>query len=255
MMSHWIEAADLNAIYAPVALPPDAAADILTQISATSLAGLNITLPHKETALAIAHEATPRARAIGAANLLTFHEGRIHADNTDGEGFLAAIDRGVFDETEEGLVLGAGGASRAILHALSEAGMKRFTLSNRDRSRAERLAAGLAPGARILDWGERDAGLAEASLVINATSLGMAGREDLEMDWTQASRRLTVFDSVYTPLETGFLAAARAAGHMGKDGLDMLIGQGRPSFQAFFDAPTPEMDIRSILVAALEGEA
>ena len=253
MMSRWIEAAGLNALYAPVALPPDAAAEILTQISATSLVGLNITLPHKETALAVAHEATPRARAIGAANLLTFRDGRILGDNTDGEGFLAAIDRRSFDESEEALVLGAGGAARAILHALAEAGLTRFTLCNRDRGRAERLASDLAPRARLIDWDARNDGLAEASLVINATSLGMAGREDLAMNWDRAQRRLSVFDSVYTPLDTGFLTSARAAGHMGKDGLDMLIGQGRPSFRAFFGQEVPDLDIRSVLVAALEG--
>lgn len=253
LMAHWIAAAGLDALYSPFAVDPAGFEIFVRGLACSQAAGINVTLPHKQAALALADTASAAATAIGAANLLTFRNGRIHADNTDAAGFLAALEPAKIDYTQTcALVLGAGGAARALIHALLTSGVSRLILTNRTRDRAEALAAELAPQARIVDWDARDAALSEAGLVVNATALGLKGVNDLVMDWSLARPGSVVFDSVYTPLLTGFLAGARKAGLIAIDGLDMLIGQARPSFRAFFGIEAPaEPAVRPVLEALL----
>ena len=253
LMAHWIDAAGLDAAYLPFAVAPDGFEIFVRGLARSQLAGLNVTLPHKEAALALADRVSPVARAIGAANLLTFTADGIRADNTDAAGFLAALEPTKIEYTQaSALVLGAGGAARALIHALVTSGVSQLTLANRTRERAEALAAELAPKAAVVDWETRDAALPEADLVVNATALGLKGASELAMDWSRASAGTVVFDSVYTPLETGFLAGARAAGLTCIDGLDMLIGQARPSFRAFFGQDAPQdPPVRPVLLTAL----
>ena len=253
LMGHWIRTLGLDAAYLPFAVPPSGFEAFVRGLVHSQASGLNVTLPHKEAALALADRATPAARAIGAANLLTFHEDGILADNSDAAGFLAALEPAEPDYAgSTALVLGAGGAARALVHALMTSGVKNLLISNRTADRARALAAELAPHAGVVAWEDRDAALAEADIVVNATALGLKGENDLVMDWAKARTGTIVFDSVYTPLVTGFLGGARQAGLKTIDGLDMLIGQARPSFRAFFgqDAPA-DPPVRPVLLEAL----
>ena len=254
LMAAWIEAAGLDAQYLPYKVARDDAETFLRALARTHSAGVNVTLPHKHMALAIADHASSTAQAIGAANLLTFHGGQIHADNTDAKGFLNALLANDVDPRRgPALVLGAGGAARAILHALAQAGVPEIRLSNRSRSNALALARDLAPDARIYDWDDRNQALAGAALVVNATSLGLSGVEDLVLDWRNAPAGAVAADSVYRPLETGFLRDADRQGLRTVDGLGMLIGQARPSFEAFFGlAPPVQIDARALLLGLLE---
>lgn len=257
LMRFWIEALDLDALYAPFAVPAAGFESFVEGIAESHMTGLNVTLPHKEAALALSDTASEAARRIGAANLLTFADGKIHADNTDAAGFLAALKPAKIKYRQStALVLGAGGASRALVHALLTSGISRLILSNRSKSRAERLVDEIAPMAAVVDWDQKDNVLAEADLVINATSLGLKGVDPLQLDWKRAKPGSVAFDSVYTPLETEFLKGARQRGLTGVDGLDMLIGQARPSFRAFFGREAPILPpVRPALVAQLGDEA
>ena len=257
LMRFWIEALDLDALYAPYAVPASGFQRFVEGVSRSHMAGLNVTLPHKESALALAHTASEAARRIGAANLLTFEDGKIHADNTDAAGFLAALKpSGIKYRQSTALILGAGGASRALVYALLTSGISRLILANRSKSRAERLVEEIAPMAAVIDWDRKDDVLAEADLVINATSLGLKGVDPLKLDWKRAKPESVAFDSVYTPLETEFLKGARKQGLTGIDGLDMLIGQARPSFRAFFGREAPILPpVRPALIASLGDEA
>jgi shikimate dehydrogenase len=250
MMSQWIDYLDIDALYAPFAIAPEHHKDAFRMLSSTGLAGLNVTIPYKQSALEIADDASTAAAAVGAANLLTFEDGRIRADNTDIAGFLYALSCTglVLGPPTRVVVLGAGGAARAVCYALSLAGVTEANLCNRSGARAEKLAIDLMPSANIVPWDQKDAALSGADLVINATSLGMGGRSDLVLDWRAASPGAVAFDIVYTPLETRFLRDARKAGLQIVDGLGMLIGQARPSFEALFKIASPsELDMRAIL--------
>ncbi|MAZ72225.1 MAG: shikimate dehydrogenase [Flavobacteriaceae bacterium] len=258
MMSHWIAASGLDAAYLPFPVAPTDFSDFVRGLAKSpSVSGLNVTLPHKEAALALADKATPAALAIGAANLLTFRGGEIHADNTDADGFLAALEPAEPDYGNAiALVLGAGGAARALVHALLTSGCATILLSNRTRSRADAIADEIAPEAEIIDWQDRDEALARADLVVNATSLGLKGGSELELDWSAARKGAIAFDSVYVPLRTGFLRGAEEAGLQAIDGLDMLIGQARPSFAAFFGCDAPhDPPVRPVLLDALGGRS
>lgn len=238
----WISAAGLDAAYD--VLPCETEADfrrLLDDGRAGRLRGLNVTAPWKETALAEADVVSPTARACGSANLLVFEDGRIAADSTDGRGLLAALSEQAPRLSLSGasvVVLGAGGAARAAVQALVEAGAEVGVL-NRTTERAVRLAEDL--GARVAD---PDA-LPRVRLVVNAISASPA------LDLDALASDAVVMDMTYRPLETAFLARARARGLIGVDGLAMLIGQARPSFQALFDAPPPELDVRTLALEAL----
>ncbi len=254
LMSAWIEAAGIDAVYAPFAVDREDAAAFFRGMARTALVGLNVTLPHKQTALTVSDRASEAAQAIGAANLLTFHAGEISADNTDAAGFLNALRAaGVDPARGPALILGAGGAARAIIYALVKAGAPEIRLSNRSLANAEQLAQDLAPQARIYEWAQRDQALEQVALVVNATALGLAGSADLLLDWRTAPADAVAADSVYKPLQTGFLRAASQRGLETVDGLGMLIGQARPSYKAFFgDAPSEAVDARALLVSLLE---
>lgn len=253
LMNAWIAASGLDAAYGAYPVRPETGLAALKAIGALGLSGLNITTPLKEMALKAADIASPTARAIGAANLLTARDGYLHAYNTDAPGFLEACQEADIDVTAgPALVIGAGGAARAIVHALVSAHAPRLIIVNRTRDRAQALAADLASDAWTPRWEDRHLALEEAALVVNATSLGLNGVGDPELDWRRARRRAAAIDAVYRPLRTPFLAAAAAAGLKTADGLGMLIGQARPAFEALFDAPPPEsLDARGLLEAAL----
>ncbi len=213
-------------------------------LAAAGFAGLNVTIPHKEAAFALCDEVEPLARQAGAVNTLVFAEGRILGRNTDGIGFIANLRQSGIDPTAGPvLILGAGGAARAIAAAFLALGVP-VTLANRTASRAAALAAALSTdlaGCSVLDWAERDAGLARHALLVNTTSLGMAGHGALEIDLGRARPGCGVADIVYVPLETPLIAAARARGLKTAPGLGMLLHQAAPGFAAWFGV-TPEVD-------------
>ncbi len=251
MMATWLEAAGLAGRYGVLEVPPERFADLAGALPALGLTGVNVTLPHKQAALKLASAASPAARAVGAANRLTVTGQGLFAHNTDVDGVEAALA----DDAGAGpaVLIGAGGAARAALHCL-RGHDRELRIVNRTRSRAEALSAEFGVQAAIFT-DPADA-LSGAGLIINATSLGMTGKGALSPDFSVCAADALAFDMVYTPLQTGFLQCAAAAGLRTRDGLTMLIGQARASFEAFYGAPPPPDDVvRPVLAARLEGRS
>ncbi len=218
---------------------------------AAGFAGANVTIPHKLAAFEICDAVDDTARRAGAVNTLVFHEGRISGSNTDGYGFIANLRaHGVDPAAGPALLLGAGGSARAVAAALLDAGAH-VTVANRTRARAEALAHDL-PGLRIAEWNDRNAALADHSLVVNTTPLGMVGHAALALDLARAPAPLVVADNVYVPLETPLLAAARARGLRCVEGLGMLLHQAVPGFRAWFGVePCVDEELRQFVAADL----
>lgn len=251
---YWLEKYGIAGSYEHLPTPPEKFASALRRLAEEGWRGANVTIPHKESALALAEEATDRARAIGAANtLLIGDDGRIRADNTDAFGFIENLKElagASWNRTEPALVLGAGGAARAAIYALLEEGVPEIRLANRTAARAEALATVFGARVRPVDWSAAEAALPGAGLIVNTTSLGMAGQPPLTLDLSGAEDAAVTTDIVYTPLITPFLAAADARGLKTVDGLGMLLHQGRPGFGAWFGVD-PEVDgaLREVMLA------
>ena len=247
----WLARHGIDGEYTRRAVRPGRLEADLHALIAEGWRGANVTIPHKEAALALADEATPRARAIGAANTLVFRDGRIHADNTDAFGFIESLkEAGGPPADRPAAVFGAGGAARAVIWALLDAGLPEIRLTNRTSARAEALAEAFGDRVRVVPWENRNAAIADAGALVNATSLGMTGAPPLEVDLTSAAPDAVAADIVYTPLVTPFLAAAAARGLRAVDGLGMLLHQGRPGFAAWFGVD-PEVDeaLRAAMLA------
>lgn len=242
---HWLARYAIPGAYVPLHVRAPDLAETLRLLPRIGFAGANVTLPHKEAALALASRATPRARRIGAANTLTFAaDGSIDADNTDAGGFLASLQAacpGWQPGEAPATVLGAGGAARAIVDALLEAGVPELRLLNRSFARARELAQHYGPRIHPLPWSAAPEALSGAGLLVNATSLGMAGQPPLEIALDGLPTAAPVCDIVYVPLETPLLAAARARGNPVVDGLGMLLHQAVPGFERWFGR-RPEVD-------------
>jgi len=249
----WIAAAGLDAVYVPFAPPQDAFADFAHGLIGGAIRGLNVTTPFKEDALAVATRASDRALRAGAANLLVFDvDGGIFADNTDGEGLLAALAGRApgFDPAAGAVtILGAGGAARGAAAALKEAGAPDIRIVNRTASRAADLATLIGAPARAMAPGV--APFEAVQLVVNATTLGLGGGAGPVAAFAAARPGAVALDMVYRPLRTDFLARAEQAGLATVDGLEMLIRQAAPSFEALFGAPPPPVDVRALCLAAL----
>ncbi len=256
LFGHWFAEHRIPGAYVRLAVRPGDFEQVFRALPKAGFRGANVTLPHKLAALALADAASPAARAIGAANTLVFGaDGKATADNTDGYGFIENLRQCApawRPASGPALVLGAGGAARAILHALLEAGVPEIRLANRTRDKAEGLAAHFGPGIRPVDWEDRSAATAGAATIVNTTSLGMTGKPPLEISLDDAPPAALVTDIVYVPLETALLARARARGLAAVDGLGMLLHQARPGFRAWFGADprvTPALR-RAVLEAA-----
>jgi shikimate dehydrogenase len=256
MHRHWLRQYAIPGDYVKLPVRPENLAAALRALPALGLVGANLTLPHKAMALALVDEATPRARRIGAVNTVVVRpDGTLLGDNSDVFGFiesLRAAAPGWRAAAGPVTVLGAGGAARAVAAALIDEGVPELRLVNRGLARAEALAVALGGPIRILPWPERAAALAGARLVVNATSLGMAGAAPLDLALDDLPRDAVVSDIVYVPLETPLLKAARARGHVAVDGLGMLLHQGRPGFAAWFGTmPEVTAALRALMEAAL----
>lgn len=252
----WIAGLGLDAVYVPFSPPEAGFAALIQGLRGGAIAGLNVTLPFKEQALALADAPTAAAQSAGAANLLLFEAGGpIIADNTDGTGLLAAFTQQApgFQPTDAPVViLGAGGAARGAAAAFLAAGAPEVRILNRTLARAQAIAGSLGARVRALDLHEAGLAFEDAGAVINATSAGLTGQGDLDVPIAATPASCVVMDMVYKPLTTPFLAKADAAGRRTVDGLAMLIGQAVPSFTAFFGVSPPRgVDVRALALKSL----
>ena len=252
----WLAAAGIDGVY--VAFAPDAMGleRLANGFRGGAIRGVNVTVPFKEAALKVADRASPLAQAAGAANLLIFErDGKITADNTDGAGLLAAFAAQAPSwDVRNGpvTVLGAGGAARGAVAALLAAGAPKVWVLNRTLSRADAIAKALGPKVFPLPYAHAASALQQTTAVINATSAGLVGEGALNVPLEMTHSSTVVMDMVYKPLETPFLAQARALGRPTVDGLEMLIRQAIPSFATFFGAPPPAaLDVRSLALEVL----
>lgn len=253
---HWLQQIGLDGRYTREAVEPDHLPEFISKIRKGQFAGCNITVPHKEAVLPLVDSRDEHVRAIGAANTLWMEGDRLCASNTDAYGFLANLDHGApgwGDDANTALVLGAGGAARAILHALLQRGFETINLTNRTRSRADELAAHFGPKVSVADWQDRNAHCHSAQLIVNTTTLGMTGAQALDLDLSQASPDTVVNDLVYAPLVTPLLKQAREKNLRSVDGLGMLLHQAVPGFEKWFGIrPEVTPELRALIVTDLE---
>jgi shikimate dehydrogenase len=242
---YWLERYKIDGAYVPLAVPPSHVAQTLRVLGTIGFRGVNVTVPHKEAAMLAVDIVDPLARRIGAVNTVTVEaDGSLRGTNTDAAGFLEHLKTSAPKWNPRGgisVVIGAGGAARAVVAALVEAGVGEIVLINRTRERAEDIALSLGGAIRVVPWLARHSALEGANLVINTTTLGMSGQPALDLNLAALPSGAVVFDCVYTPLETPLLASAKARGLIAVDGLGMLIHQARPGFTAWFGVE-PEID-------------
>ncbi len=252
----WLTQHDIDGAYLPLAVRPENLALALKGLPAMGFAGANLTVPHKTAALSLVDHVSEEARRIGAINTVVVGaDGKLAGSNTDAYGFLTHLKASAPGwKASEGpaVLLGAGGAARAIAVALLDAGIEELRIANRTASHAEGLAAALGPKAKAIAWAARDETLADAALLVNSTTLGMQGQPALEIGLRRLPARAVVYDIVYVPLETPLLAAARARGNPVVDGLGMLLHQAVPGFAAWFGV-TPRVgpELREFVLATL----
>lgn len=256
--NHWIaEHAIPDARYELLAVKPEDAADTIRHLHQLDFIGANVTVPHKETAFATLEKHDAIARRLKAVNtIVTLQDGTLEGRNTDGYGFIANLKQGAPDwRAGEGpaVMLGAGGAARAIAAALEDEGVPEIRIVNRTKERAETLIRDLGlANAKVFADSEAHKALEGAALLVNTTTLGMKGESDVALDLANLPRDAVVTDIVYTPLETGLLRRAREAGHETVDGLGMLLHQAVPGFEAWFGVrPHVTAELRNIVLADL----
>ncbi|MPY73047.1 MAG: shikimate dehydrogenase [Alphaproteobacteria bacterium] len=240
----WLERHGIDGVYVPLAVVPEKFAAAFRALPALGFRGINVTVPHKEAALAACDEVDAQARRIGAVNTVVVDpSGRLIGSNTDAFGFIENLRRSARWDAGSGpaVLLGAGGAARAIAVALIDAGAPEVRIANRTRSRAQSLAAALGAKAVAVDWDARAAALADAALLVNSTTLGMQGHGPLDLDLARLPAGAVVTDIVYTPLQTKLLRDAAARGNPTVDGLGMLLYQAQPGFEQWFGV-RPEVD-------------
>ncbi len=251
----WIAEHGLDAIYTAIAVNPDDAPTWFGNFSEHGLVGANVTIPHKETALAACDHIAEHAAQLGAVNTLWLEDGALHGTSTDGEGFMANLTEqapnwATHVKANTALILGAGGAARAIVDALLTSGVERVVLLNRSVDRAESLAAHFTHHfgqGRVVASGLEafDANAGEAGLLVNTTALGMEGQPQLVIALDRLADSATVADIVYTPLDTPLLISARQRYHPTVDGLGMLLHQAVPGFERWFGVrPTVTPELR-----------
>ena len=250
---YWLRTLGIEGGYVIEAVPPDEFKDFIFRLSLRGFVGANVTIPHKERALALS-KPDERARAVGAANTLWFEDGELRSTNTDVEGFINNLDASApgWDGCEDALVLGAGGSARAVVFGLLERGIKRVHLVNRTIERARALADQFGASVLPVAWDALGDLLPRAGLLVNTTSLGMKGQPPLEIDVGRLPSHAVVADLVYVPLDTPLLAAARARGLKTADGLGMLLHQAVRGFELWFGRrPEVTAELRALVEADL----
>ncbi|BBK34688.1 shikimate dehydrogenase (NADP(+)) [Allostella humosa] len=249
---YWLDRYGIDGAYIPMAVRPERVVEAVRSLPLLGFAGCNLTVPHKELVFPVLDQVDPLARRIGAVNtVVVTGEGALHGYNTDAFGFIESLREaapGWRGSRGPATIIGAGGAVRAIVAALQDAGVAEIRLANRTRARAEALAADLG-GVTVVDWADRGAALAGAALLVNGTTQGMTGEPPLDLDLSHLPARAVVADIVYVPLVTPLLAAAAARGNAIVDGLGMLLHQARPGFEHWFgQAPEVTPELRQVVL-------
>jgi shikimate dehydrogenase len=255
----WIRETGVDGAYLPLPVEPTHLEQALRALPILGFRGCNLTIPHKRAALSLIDYVEPTARRIGAVNTVVVRpDGSLEGRNTDAYGFRESLREAILHwdpAAGPAVVLGAGGAARAIVAALGEAGVAEIRVVNRTFARAEKVARDLSTPETTIDifsWDEVNAAQRHAGLLVNATSLGMVGEPPLTLDLSSLPPSAPVVDAVYTPLETGLLAAARQRGNPAVDGLGMLLHQGRPGFEAWFEVTVRvTRELRAAILAGL----
>jgi shikimate dehydrogenase len=251
---YWLRTLGIEGGYVIEAVPPDEFKDFIFRLSLRGFAGANVTIPHKEQALALS-KPDARAKAVGAANTLWFENGELCSTNTDVEGFINNLDASApgWDRAGEALVLGAGGSARGVVFGLIERGIKTVHLANRTVDRASALAETFGAGVQPVGWDKMSELLPRAGLLVNTTSLGMHGQPALEIDVARLPDNAVVADLVYVPLQTELLAAAQGRGLKTADGLGMLLHQAVRGFELWFgQRPQVTPELRALVEADLK---
>lgn len=242
---YWLRTYGIRGYYIPMDVAENDVKAALKALPKLGFVGINVTIPHKERVLGLADLITDRAALIGAANTLIFRpDGKIHADNTDGYGFMENLRQNAADWVPGGgpvAVLGAGGAARGVVASLLESGATEVRIANRTRPRAEALRADFGPRIVVYDWAQCHGMFEGAALVVNTTSLGMDGQDELRLPLDALAPETIVTDVVYAPLMTPLLTAAAERGCRIVDGLGMLLHQAVPGFERWFGR-RPEVD-------------
>jgi shikimate dehydrogenase len=250
---YWLRQFGIEGGYSIEAVPPEGFAEFVLHLSTHGFVGANVTIPHKERALALTAP-DERARAVGAANTLWYDGDILRSTNTDIEGFINNLDASApgWDKIEDALVLGAGGSSRAVVFGLIERGIKRVHLANRTIERAQALADQFGANVHPVAWDAIGGVLPHAALLVNTTSLGMKGQPSLDLDIGLLPSHAAVADLVYVPLQTPLLAAAQARGLKTADGLGMLLHQAVRGFELWFGRrPQVTPELRALVEADL----
>jgi shikimate dehydrogenase len=254
---HWLAEHGIDGAMVPLAAHREDFTAVIEGVRRAGFAGVNVTVPHKESAFAVAHSVDAAAKAAGAVNLLVFRDGKMEGRNTDSVGLAESLREEIGALAGKSVVLlGAGGAARGAILALDMLGAANIHLLNRDSKRAATLAAALTPQVKarieagaLDDWAKA---AANAALLVNSTSAGMTGNPPLDLDLAALPNAAAVCDIVYSPLETPLLKDAAARGHKTIDGLGMLMHQAAPSFEAFFGVrPKVTPGLREALVKVL----
>lgn len=233
---YWLDKYAIDGAYRAEEIHPDDVAAFLGDLAGRGYVGCNVTMPHKDAAFRMSEPDTT-ARAVGAANTLWLDNGVLRATNTDGAGFVGSLDAaapGWSDRVRDAVVLGAGGASRSVVHALLGRGAAAVHVVNRTQAKAEAMRATFGDAVAPADWEALPVLLARTDLLVNATSLGMHGQPDLDVDIAPLPAGAIVSDLVYVPLKTPLLAAAEARGLATSDGLEMLLHQAVDGFERWF---------------------
>ncbi|MEZ5853011.1 MAG: shikimate dehydrogenase [Hyphomicrobiaceae bacterium] len=255
---HWIRTYGIDGSYTKVAVRPEEAPRFFQTLAQQGFAGCNVTLPHKRAAYEAAAVREASAEAVGVANTMWLEDGRLHCANSDTYGFMRHLEVSApawQAKDAPVVVVGAGGAARAIVFGFLEAGVGAVRVVNRTRARAEEIAAHFGAKVHAHDWGEMRTVTGDAGVVVNTTSLGMAKQGALDLDVSVLPAHCVVADIVYVPLETELLAHARARGLVAVDGLGMLLHQAVPGFEKWFGVrPEVTRELREIIVADIEGK-
>ena len=250
---YWLKHYGINGHYIPLDVAPENLEATLRQMPKMGFVGANVTIPHKERALEIADQVTDRATLIGAANTLIFLEdGKILADNTDGYGFIQNLRQNAPDwdpASGPAVVLGAGGAARAVIASLLDVGVPEILLTNRTRTRADQLREDFGARVKVVEWVQAGNVVEDGATLVNTTSLGMTGKPELRVPLDGLRKETLVTDLVYAPLHTDLLNAAKSRGCMTVDGLGMLLHQAVPGFERWF-GPRPEVtpELRRVML-------
>lgn len=253
--NYWFAEHGLAGTYVPLAVPPEGLGAALRALAPLKFAGCNLTIPHKEAALAFMDEVEPAARRIGAASCVTVRrDGSLHGSNNDGFGFVAGIleaEPGWRADAGPIVAIGAGGGARAVLDSLAERGAREIRVVNRTPARAEALAREFGPPLRAVAWEDRHQALEDAAMLVNTTSQGMLGEPALDLDLSGLPARALVADIIYIPRETPLLEAARRRGNRTVNGLGMLLHQARPAWMSWFGVePQVTPALRALIEAA-----